>query len=117
VGDSGFEPLTSSASKKYDTLLEISAACKMPANCRICPSARFSRFQEIYSGCCTVAAQTLPLLPPYKVREDRYSPSRLEPPYASFVLGVFPKVSGRCRRPQRAERMRARIAYPPARNA
>jgi hypothetical protein len=32
VGDSGFEPLASSASKKYDTLLEVSGACKIPAN-------------------------------------------------------------------------------------
>jgi hypothetical protein len=55
-------------------------------------------------------------LHPYKVREDRYSSSRLEPPYASFVLGVFPKVSGRCR-PQRAKRVRARMAYPTARCA
>jgi hypothetical protein len=32
MGDSGFEPLTSSASKKYYTLLEISAAYKIAAN-------------------------------------------------------------------------------------
>ena len=73
----GFEPLTSAVQRRQDTLPEVSGACKMPANCRICPSARFSRFQEIYSGCCTVAAQTLPLLPPHKVGEDRYSTSRL----------------------------------------
>ena len=54
-------------------------------------------------------------LHPHKVREDRYSPSRLEPLCASFVLGVFPKVSGRCRRPQRAKRVRS--ADPTARNA
>jgi hypothetical protein len=56
-------------------------------------------------------------LHPHKVREDRYSPSRLEPPYASFVLGALPKVSSRCRRPQRAKRVRARMAYPTARCA
>src|SRR5215218_2228127 len=54
-------------------------------------------------------------LHPHKVRDDRYSPSRLEPPYASFVLGAFPAVSSRCRRLQRAKRVR--IAYPTARNA
>jgi hypothetical protein len=53
----------------------------------------------------------------HKVREDRYSTSRLEPPYASFVLGAFPKVSSRSRRPQRAKWVRTRIAYATARNA
>jgi hypothetical protein len=57
VGGSGFEPLTSSASKKYDTLLEISAACKIAANQHISALAHFPAFQEIHSGCCTVAAQ------------------------------------------------------------
>jgi hypothetical protein len=57
VGDSGFEPLTSSASKKYDTLLEVSATCKIAANQHICALAHFPAFQEILSGCCTVAAQ------------------------------------------------------------
>ena len=33
----------------------------MPANRRICYMALFSRFQEIYSGCCTVAARALAL--------------------------------------------------------
>jgi hypothetical protein len=53
-------------------------------------------------------------LHPHKVREDRYSPSRLAVSNASFVSGNF--YGGRCL-PQRAKRMRARIAYPPARNA
>jgi hypothetical protein len=57
VGDSGFEPLTSSASKKYDTLLEISAACKTPANDGFLSRTVCFGFQEIHSGCCTVAAQ------------------------------------------------------------
>jgi hypothetical protein len=57
VGDSGFEPLTSSASKKYDTLLEVSATCKIAANQHICALAHFPAFQEIHSGWCTVAAQ------------------------------------------------------------
>jgi hypothetical protein len=54
-------------------------------------------------------------LHPHKVREDRYSPSRLEPAYASFVLGACPAVCSRCSRLQRAKQVR--IAYPTARNA
>jgi hypothetical protein len=57
VGDSGFEPLTTSASMKYDTLLEVSATCKIAANQHICALAHFPAFQDIHSGCCTVAAQ------------------------------------------------------------
>jgi hypothetical protein len=33
-----------------------SSACKMPANGSILMRILFSAFQEIYSGCCTVAA-------------------------------------------------------------
>ena len=69
------------------------------------------------SGCCPVAAQLLHRccgLHPYMVREDRHSPSLLEAPYASFVSGNF--YGGRCL-PQRAKRLRTRIAYPTARNA
>jgi hypothetical protein len=47
----------------------------------------FPAFQEIYSGCCTVAAQTLRLLHPHKVRDDHYSASCLEATYVSFALG------------------------------
>jgi hypothetical protein len=32
VGDSGFEPLTSSASRKRDRLLGVSHDCRTPAN-------------------------------------------------------------------------------------
>ena len=53
-------------------------------------------------------------LHPYKVREDRYSPSRLAVSNASFVLGN--SCEGRCR-PQRAKRVRARFTYPTARKA
>ena len=56
MGDSGFEPLTSSASRKYDSLLELSRACRTPANCHISALTHSLAFQEIYSGCCTVAA-------------------------------------------------------------
>jgi len=37
-------------------LPEVSGVCKIPAKRRICASEHFSRFQEIHSGCCTVAA-------------------------------------------------------------
>jgi hypothetical protein len=116
VGDSGFEPLASSASKKYDTLLEVSATCKIAANQHILRwriSRHFRRFTR-------VAARLLYRcdgLHPHKVREGRLSTSRLEPAYASFVLGAFHAVRSRCRRLQRAKRMRARIAYQTARNA
>jgi hypothetical protein len=59
VGDSGFEPLTSSASKKYNTLQKVSRAYKIPANEGILALILFPRFQDIHSGCCTVAAQLL----------------------------------------------------------
>lgn len=70
---------------------------------------RFSRVDaRLLHRCCG--------LHPHSVRDDRYSTSRLEPPHASFVLGAFPAASSRCRRPQRTKRVRARIAYPSARN-
>jgi hypothetical protein len=37
-------------------LLEISGPCKIAANRRILPITHFPALQEIYSGCCTVAA-------------------------------------------------------------
>jgi hypothetical protein len=41
-------------------LLEVSGACKIPANCSICALTHFPAFHEINSGCCTVAARTQP---------------------------------------------------------
>jgi hypothetical protein len=38
-------------------LLEVSAICKIAANRHIWCTSTFSAFQEIHSGCCTVAAQ------------------------------------------------------------
>ena len=38
-------------------MLEISGACNLPANYGISASPLSPRFQEIYPGCCTVAAQ------------------------------------------------------------
>jgi hypothetical protein len=52
----GFEPLTSAVQRRLDTLLERSVTCRIPANCRISALALFPAFQEIHSGCCTVAA-------------------------------------------------------------
>jgi hypothetical protein len=60
VGDSGFEPLTSSASRKRDCLLGVSRAYKIPANRGILFTKPFLTFQDIHSGCCTVAAQICP---------------------------------------------------------
>jgi hypothetical protein len=44
----------------------------MPANRGISALMNFPTFQEICSGCCTVAAQALGLLHPHKVRDDSY---------------------------------------------
>jgi hypothetical protein len=56
VGLPGLEPGTSSLSEKYDSLLEVSGLFKIPANERILALALFPAFQDIHSGCCTVAA-------------------------------------------------------------
>jgi hypothetical protein len=62
--------------------------CKTSANSGILLAILFSTFQEICSGCCTVAAQTLRLACAQSP-EDRYSTNRLEATYISFVLRVF----------------------------
>jgi hypothetical protein len=49
----------------------------------------FSAFQEIYSGCCTVAAQWLRLLHQHKVWDDQHLTYSLGANYASFVQGIF----------------------------
>src|SRR5215203_3882096 len=54
----GFEPLTSAVQRRHHTLLERSVTCRIPAKRRISASVLFPSFQEIHSGCCTVAAQT-----------------------------------------------------------
>jgi hypothetical protein len=75
----------------HEGLQEFSGACKTPANDGILMTVLFSMFQEIYSGCCTVAAQRLPLASAqrHKVRDDRYSASRLAASSSSFVFGEF----------------------------
>src|SRR5215204_3120812 len=52
----GFEPLTSAVQRRQDTLPEVSGVCKIPANGDFSLRTLCSSFQEIYSGCCTVAA-------------------------------------------------------------
>ena len=52
----GLEPLTSAMRGRHNALLENSELCKMPANDGIRQLELFSALQEIYSGCCTVAA-------------------------------------------------------------
>jgi hypothetical protein len=53
----GFEPTPSAVQRRHDTLLNVSGVCKIAANKRISTLSPFLSFQEIYSGCCTVAAQ------------------------------------------------------------
>ena len=54
----GFEPPTSAVQRRRDSLLGLSGACKIAANKRISTLSPLLLFQEIYSGCCTVAAHT-----------------------------------------------------------
>jgi hypothetical protein len=61
----GFEPLTSAVQRRHDTLLDLSAVCKIAANKRIFAPPIFLVFQEIYSGCCTVAAQIVLMAPSF----------------------------------------------------
>jgi|SRR5215203_33399 len=61
VDPRGLEPLTSAMRGRHEGLQEFSGACKTPANGNILMRVLFSAFQEIYSGCCKVAAQRLRL--------------------------------------------------------
>src|SRR5829696_3281232 len=56
VDPRGLEPLTSAMRERHEGLQEFSGACKTPANGSILMLVLFLAFQEIYSGCCTVAA-------------------------------------------------------------
>jgi hypothetical protein len=56
VDPRGLELLASAMRGRHEGLQEFSGACKMPANGSILMRILFSAFQEIYSGCCTVAA-------------------------------------------------------------
>ena len=53
------ELVTSAMRGRPEGLQEYSGVCKTPANSSILMMVHFSVFQEIYSGCCTVAAQRL----------------------------------------------------------
>jgi hypothetical protein len=53
----GFESLTSAVQRRHEGLQGLSGACKTPANGSILMFMLFPALQEIYSGCCTVAAQ------------------------------------------------------------
>src|SRR5215212_2100522 len=57
VGDAGFEPATSAVRRRRDGLQELSTGFKIPAKPLDPALMLFSSFQELYSGCCTVAAQ------------------------------------------------------------
>jgi hypothetical protein len=48
--------VTSAMRIQHYTLLEVSRVCKTPANDRIDRVVLFLDFQDIHSGCCTVAA-------------------------------------------------------------
>jgi hypothetical protein len=61
VDPRGLEPLTSAFGGRHEGLQEFSGACKTPANSNILIIVLFSAFQEIYPGCCKVAAQTVRL--------------------------------------------------------
>jgi hypothetical protein len=59
VDPRGLEPLSSAMRGRHEGLQGFSGACKTPANGSILMMVLFSAFQDIFSGCCTVAAQTL----------------------------------------------------------
>jgi hypothetical protein len=49
-------PVTSAVQRRQDTLPDVSAVCKIPAKAADSALALFPVFQQIDSGCCTVAA-------------------------------------------------------------
>jgi hypothetical protein len=55
----GFESLTSALQGGEIDCQRCLELAKFLQKRRICTSAHFSRFQDMYSGCCTVAAQIL----------------------------------------------------------
>jgi hypothetical protein len=42
--------------RRRNALLELSGACKIAAKSAVSAIVHFLSFQEVYSGCCTVAA-------------------------------------------------------------
>jgi hypothetical protein len=61
VDPRGLEPLTSAMRGRHEGLQRLSGVCKTPANASILMLVLFSTIQDIYSGCCTVAAHSLRL--------------------------------------------------------
>jgi hypothetical protein len=59
VDPTRLELVASAMRRRHEGLLEVSGACKTAAKHRFSALALFSRFQNIFSGCCTVAAQWL----------------------------------------------------------
>ena len=57
VDPTRLELVTSAMRGRLDSFPNVSRTCKIPANRRITVLTLFSAFQEIYPGCCTVAAQ------------------------------------------------------------
>jgi hypothetical protein len=57
-GAEGVEPLASAVQRRLDRFPKVSGACKIPANGDFLLRILCSSFQEVYPGCCTVAAQT-----------------------------------------------------------
>jgi hypothetical protein len=57
VDPRGLEPLTSAMRGRRGSFPNVSRTCKTAGNHRISALVHFSAFQEIYPGCCTVAAQ------------------------------------------------------------
>jgi hypothetical protein len=56
VDPTRLELVTSAVQRRHNTLPDVSAVCKIPAKAVDSALALFPAFQEIYSGCCTVAA-------------------------------------------------------------
>jgi hypothetical protein len=54
--------VTSAMRERSEGLLGFSGACKIPVNGHILMAMLFLAFQDIYSGCCTVAAHSWPLV-------------------------------------------------------
>ena len=106
----GFEPTPSAVQRRHNILLERAGACKIPANSNFLSRALslvFRRFSRVAAPILWFASAQCP------GRSLFAQPPRT--PLCEFRVRSIPKVSSRCRRPQRAKRVR--IAYPTARNA
>jgi hypothetical protein len=57
VDPTKLELVASAMRGRYEGLQDFSGTCKTPANENILTTTHFPASQEIYSGCCTVAAQ------------------------------------------------------------